>query len=157
MEGTGTGGHGGSEYTGDADTSDIPYASIGITVCGSISCHGYTALPYYPGDGSFQTYDITVPWSSIGTNQIVIEPQLTAFGRIWTQGQTADVNFASDFSDTASLTGVSLFDAAGNDITSLSTISFLVPTTSTTPEPGSLALLGGGVLALGFVSRKRQR
>jgi len=154
LEGTGTGGNGGSGWNGDLFQFGY-YGAVDFDVwnfdetTGVVNYgNGYTRLTSI-GDGSVQTLDEVVPWSRVENGQLAFELSTVAFGRVSTSAGGANVNLTSDFS--GSLTGVSFLDGSGNDITPLESTSFQ---NAPTPEPGSasLALLGG----LALLARRRR-
>jgi hypothetical protein len=99
----------------------------------------------------------SVPWAgNTYENTLYYQMSLVAFGRFNTLDVGQDVDIYSDYSHTATFDGVSVYDAGGNDITSAMTLKYAsAPVeTTTTPEPGSLALFGSGFL--GLVAQRRR-
>jgi hypothetical protein len=116
--------------------------------------------PCHDGDGSTIVGAFGVPYGFFTDGSLAFQMSLVAFGQL-IMTEDAEVDYASDFSHTASLTGVQVLDAAGNDITGRYTMSFAGPgldsRVTATPEPASLALTATGFAGLAGVFRRRRK
>jgi hypothetical protein len=114
------------------------------------------------GDGSTMTGVFSVPFFDFTNGSLPFQLKLTAIGRVVTLDPSlppANVDYVSDFSETAGLTGFRVFDAFGVDITADYTIQFdavAIPAVIATPEPSTFVLLSTALVGLGVFSRRRR-
>lgn len=152
---------------GLAGGSDWTAGAVGAYGMVFLSAYGYDPSTGIVNDSGFgvgnayfasqqSSTDISTPWNAGPDGQFVFLVQANTYGRVATDGNGATgVDYSADF--TVQLTGVSEFDASGNDITSLLDTSFI--TTSTTPEPATwfIVFSGFGVFALIGKRKPKQR
>jgi uncharacterized protein (TIGR03382 family) len=86
---------------------------------------------------------------------------LFARGTVVVGSETGGAIATADFDDTGLITRLAFFDAVGNDITSSVPYEFsrgtlIGPIVTAAPEPATVTLVAGGLLALGAVGRRRR-
>ena len=101
------------------------------------------------------------PTASLGNIPVgcdpALDPSCTAVGPVDIDGATY-----VDFYNTLTFAGYQILDANGNDITNSVQLNFgsglnVPPTVTATPEPGTFALVSGGMLLLGVGVRRKSR
>lgn len=125
------------------DFLEVKVAGIGA-VAGTIEASLNFAKPTATANGVFGGFAVVLGLASTGSLTVLRDPGPIAFG----DGGIFDVNFKSF------VTPCVLCTSLTGKVTA--TVSLLKAPHAAVPEPTSLALLGIGLLALGFIRRLRQ-
>ena len=128
-------------------------------IFGNVAGEFFT-LPPLSGAGTYARYLTTDSYPIDGNNQqeasFTLTTQFNPRLKFYTDGQ--DLASAADFSSTATLAEIQLFDPSGNQVDpsrfTVTSASGTVYNTQPVPEPASLAALGLGALAL--LKRRRK-
>ncbi len=119
--------------------------------------------PCHTGDGTTTMGSFSVPITHFTNGALAYQLTLVAFGRYITNDPaypSSALNYVSDFSNSAQLTALHVFDAAGTDITGSYNVSFggagIAAVVTATPEPASILLVASGLIGVAFSARRRR-
>ena len=146
VDGSFTGANGGTNWVSNTG-SDMGYLDFivwDVDSTGRVFQGTGLGLLEAPLDGTTATMDVSVPWPFTYNDELAFSLELVAFARPATlDGDASGIYLDSNLSDTGSITGMTLYDAAGKVITG-DTIQDAQMPLAAVPEPASVFLMACG-------------